>query len=264
MELDRSSVALVTGGSGGIGAAIARALHRAGARVVITGRREGALAELAGEIGAKVVVADLARADAPKQIADEVGPIDVLVANAALPASGELFGYTEEEIDRALAVNLRAPILLARYFGEQMATRGRGQIVFISSLAGKMASPGIPLYTATKFGMRGFSLVLREDLKKHGVGVTTVSPGFIRDAGMFADTKIELPSGVGTRSPEDVARAVLRAVRSNPAEIDVASLIPRVTAFFGTLTPGLVNGVQKMFGAEKLSHRIGEAQRAKR
>src|SRR4029079_14662770 len=115
--------------------------------------------------------------------------IDVLVANAALPASGRLDSFTEEEIDRALDVNLRAPMHLARVLKPHMTGRGFGHLVFISSLSGKMAGAGASVYNATKFGLRGFSFALNEELRGTGVGATTVFPGFIRDDGRVAATE---------------------------------------------------------------------------
>src|SRR5207302_648948 len=85
-----------------------------------------------------------------------------------------------------------------------------------------------------KFGLRGFALGLREDLRPHGVGVSLVLPGFIRDAGMFAEANVELPRGVGTRSPEEVAAGVLKAIEQNRAEVEVAPLGVRLGATFGS------------------------------
>jgi len=264
MQLDSSSTVLVTGANGGIGQAIARALHRTGARVIVTGRRADALAGLAAEIGARVVVADLARREDVSRLAGEAGEIDVLVANAALPASGPVLEFSEEEIDRALDVNLRAPIALARCVAPGMVARGRGQIVFVSSIAGKVASPGTALYSATKFGLRGFAIGLRQDLAPAGVGVTGIYPGFIRDAGMFAETGVKLPRTLGTRSPEDVAAAVLRAVRDDPTEIDVASVEQRVGAVLGGLSPALSSRLQAALGGGALSRKVTAGQRHKR
>ena len=146
----------------------------------------------------------------------EAGEVDVLIANAALPASGAFTELTQAEIDRMLEVNLRAPIALARALAPAMVARGGGHIVFISSLSGKAASPASSVYSATKFGLRGFALGLREDLRPHGVGVSVVLPGFIRDAGMFADAGVELPPGVGTRTPEEVAAGVISGDRAKP------------------------------------------------
>ena len=122
----------------------------------------------------------------------------MLVANAALPASGELDDLALEQIDRILEVNLRAPIALARALTPLMIDRGHGHMVFLSSLSGKVASPASSLYSATKFGLRGFALGARADLRPHGIGVSVVLPGFIRDAGMFSDSGTVLPRGVGT------------------------------------------------------------------
>jgi NADP-dependent 3-hydroxy acid dehydrogenase YdfG len=263
MQITSETRALVTGANGGIGAAIARSLHAAGAAVVVTGRRADALRPLADSIGARIVVADLAvRADVARCM-DEAGPIDVLVGNAALPASGPLVEFQPDQIDRALDVNLRAPILMARHAVGGMLARGRGQIVFISSISGKVASLGTSLYSATKFGLRGFALGLREDLHGTGVGVTTIFPGFIRDAGMFADTKVTLPRGIGTRTPEQVAEAVLRAVRDDPAEITVAAFEQSLGALLAGVSHPLVASIQR-FGGGAIAKQIAAAQAHKR
>jgi short-subunit dehydrogenase len=264
MEITQDTRAIVTGANGGIGQAIARALHAAGAQVVLTGRRPDALEGIAAEIGAQVIVADLSsRADVDR-MHEEAGAIDIAVLNAALPGSGHLMEYDALQIDRVLEVNLRAPVQSARHFGAQMAAKGRGSIVFISSISGKVATAAQSLYNATKFGMRGFSLALRGDLEAHGVGVTTIFPGFIRDAGMFADTKVTLPAGAGTRSPEDVAKAVLKAVRKNPAEINVAAFEQVLGAGLFAISPGLVNAFAKMSGGEQIAAAISDAQKHKR
>src|SRR5205807_5818820 len=133
--------------------------------------------------------------------------VDLLVANAALPASGVFTELEQDQIDRMLEVNLRAPIAIARALAPGMVARRHGHLVMISSLAGKAATPASAIYSATKFGLRGFAHGIREDLRPHGVGVSVVLPGFIRGAGMFAEAGVELPRGVGTRTPQDVADA---------------------------------------------------------
>jgi short-subunit dehydrogenase len=145
-----------------------------------------------------------------------------------------------------------------------MTARRRGHIVLVSSIAGKVASPGGSMYSATKFGLRGFALALRQDLAPVGVGVTGIYPGFIREAGMFAETGVRLPAGVGTRSPDDVAAAVLRAVRDDPAEIDVAAAEQRLGAVLAALSPALSARVQAAFGARAVSAALSDAQRHKR
>jgi short-subunit dehydrogenase len=263
MEL-RGAKVLVTGATGGIGQALAVELAARGGEVVLTGRRADVLEPLAEKLGGRAIPADLADRDAVEELLNTAGEIDVLVANAALPATGLLADYSLGEIDRALEVNLRAPIVMAKLVGERMAARGRGHLVFISSLSGKTASGQASVYNATKFGMRGFALALREDMRPHNVGVSTVFPGFIRDAGMFADSGATLPRGVGTRSPQDVARATARAIEHNLAEVDVAPLSLRLTALIGGAAPSLAAAVQRRMGGDKITGQLAEGQRHKR
>jgi short-subunit dehydrogenase len=255
---------LLTGATGGIGHAIARALAARGAQLVLTGRRTDVLEPLAAELGAQSLSVDLSdRAPVERLIAD-AGQIDVLVANAALPGSGLLMDYTVDQVDRALEVNLRAPMVLARVLGEGMLDRGDGHLVFISSLAGKVVPTGSSVYSATKAGLRAFSQGLRQDLRGSGVGVSCVFPGFISDAGMYAETGIDLPRGVGTKRPEDVAAAVVKAIETNRGEIDVAPVPMRVGAVFGAVAPGVSATLQRKLGSEKISDAMGEAQKIKR
>lgn len=257
---------LVTGATGGIGAAIVRDLHARGATVLISGRQADVLERLRAELAdrVEVLVADLADREAVAALPGHAGQVDVLVANAALPASGSLIGYDPLHIDRALDVNLRVPIQLARDLAPPMRERGYGHLVFISSLSGKSAAAGSSLYSATKFGLRGFALGLREDLQGSGVGVTTVFPGFIRDAGMFHDSGAKLPRGVGTRTPQQVAQAVAKGIQRNKAEIDVAPLGLRMGAAIAGLAPATINGIQRRFGANDLSASIAKGQASKR
>jgi short-subunit dehydrogenase len=255
---------LLTGASGGIGGAVARALTVRGATVVLTGRRAGELDALAGELRGRAIVADLLEPGAPERLLEEAGDVDVLVSNAGLPASGELTTFSIAEIDRALAVNLRAPVVLARLLAERMTARGEGHLVFVSSLSGKAASPHSSLYAATKYGLRGFSLGLRQDLEEHGVGVSCIFPGIVRGAGMFADSGATLPPGVGTSTPEDVARGIIRAIERNRAEVDVAPLALRAGANIAGLAPGTSWTVQKRLGATGIARSIADGQREKR
>ena len=262
----QGSTALLTGATGGIGQAIARALAAGGARVLLSGRRAELLEEIREQLGrnAECLPADLAEAGAAAELAERAGSVDVLVANAALPASGRLDGFSPEEIDRALDVNLRAPIQLTRALAPGMLERGRGHVVLVSSLSGKVASIGSSLYSATKFGLRGFAAGLREDLHGSGVGVTVVYPGFVSEAGMFAEAEVRLPRWVGTVTPEQVAQAVTRGIERERAEIDVAPLGLRAGALAGTLAPVTVARVQRRMGSDRLARALAEGQRPKR
>jgi short-subunit dehydrogenase len=259
-----SGTVLLTGATGGIGQAIARALGSRGADLILTGRRRDVLDTLAAEVSARAIAADLERRDEVERLVEQAGPVDVLIANAARPAGGLLTDLTQEEIDLMLEVDLRAPIALARALAPGMVQRRRGHIVFMSSLQGKSATPVSSVYCAAKFGLRGFALGLREDLRRHGVGVSVVLPGFIREAGLFADSGAKLPPGVGTRSPEDVARAVISAIERNRAEVDVAPLGLRVGTAISSVAPALSAAVSRQLGSERIAARIVAGQRDKR
>ena len=255
---------LLTGATGGIGHAIARRLHRAGASLILTGRRADVLEPLAAELGARSIAVDLAEADEVQRLAGEAADADILVANAALPASGAIDDFSVADIDRALAVNLRAPMILARLLSDGMVQRGSGHLVFISSLSGKAATPRSSVYSATKFGLRGFAQGLRADLRDKGVGVSVVFPGFIRDAGMFAESGTELPSFVGTSTPEQVAEGTLRAIEKDRGEVDVAPAALRAGAAFAGLAPGLAASLNRRLGADAISEQLSAGQADKR
>jgi len=257
---------LLTGATGGIGQAIARALDERGARVLLTARRTEQLEQIAAALGGRpeVLPADLAKTAEAVALAGRAGAVDVLVANAALPASGPIDDFSPEEIDRALDVNLRAPIQLTRALLPGMTERGRGHLVFVSSLSGKVASVGSSLYSATKFGLRGFASGLREDVHGTGVSVTVVFPGFIADAGMLADSGVRLPSWVGTRTPDQVAAAVVRGIERERAEIDVAPLSLRAGALAASVAPATFARIQRRLGSADLAGAIAEGQREKR
>ncbi|HET8815212.1 MAG TPA: SDR family NAD(P)-dependent oxidoreductase [Solirubrobacterales bacterium] len=234
--------ALLTGATGGLGRAIAEALAERGARLTLSARSPEALEEMANELpgtGHDVLAADLAVPDAAERLAAQVAGTEILIANAGLPAAGWLSDFTPEQVKRALRVNLEAPMLLAGALYPAMADSGGGHLVFVSSLSGKAASPRSSIYNATKFGLRGFALGLRADLAPKGVGVSLVSPGFIREAGMFADAGSKPPPGMGTGTPQQVGAATVKAIERNKAEVTVAPLPQRVAAHFALTAPAL-------------------------
>ncbi|MYX94228.1 SDR family NAD(P)-dependent oxidoreductase [Streptomyces sp. SID486] len=255
---------LLTGVTGGIGGAIAAEMAARGARLILTGRRREALEPLADRYGARTILADLADADDVLRLTEEAAGTDILVANAALPSSGDLLDYTPAQIDRALAVNLRAPAVLARMLAPGMVDRGRGHVCFVGSLSGMAATRSSSLYNATKFGLRGLSLAFRQDLHGTGVGVSIVQPGFVRELGMFADTGSATPGGVRTVSPRQVVKGVTRAIERDVAEINVAPLELRLLTRIASQFPGFAERVQRRAGAEKTMDAIVAAQRTAR
>ncbi|MEI2697508.1 MAG: SDR family NAD(P)-dependent oxidoreductase [Microthrixaceae bacterium] len=255
MEISGRSV-LVTGASGGLGTAIVEELARRGAQVTVTARRAAELESLAGRTGAQVLVADLADDAGLAEVTAAAEATDILIANAGIGADVPIAEMDAGHVDLSIAVNLRAPILLAAAFvNARVAARLPGQVVFIGSLSGLAPTPMTRMYNATKFGLRGFALSLREDLVGTGVGVSIVEPGFIRDAGMFAEGDIDLPSGVRTKAPADVADGVVRAIVGDRGEVFVAPVELRVAATLATVAPAISSRVQRRIGtADMKSH----------
>jgi short-subunit dehydrogenase len=256
--------ALLTGATGGLGHAIARAVHDRGAELVLTGRRADVLQPLADELGATAIAADLNSAADLERLSVEAGQVDLLILNAALPGSGAVLDYTPEQIERALRVNVLSPALMARRFAEDMVARGHGHIVFIGSLSGLAATPGTGVYSMTKFGLRGFAHGLRQDLHGTGVGVSIVQPGFIRGAGMFADTGLKPPRGAGTVSTEQVVAAVVACIERNRAEANVAPAALRVGSHLSGFAPGFAAALARRLGTEEHAAQFAERQKDKR
>jgi short-subunit dehydrogenase len=268
VELEGKQI-LISGATGGLGRAIAEQLAQSGARLVLSSRKGDELSELARSLpgGAgrhDVVVADLSEQGAAEELISQAGDLDGLVANAGLPATGKLESFSHEDLARALRVNLETPILMSRALAPKLEQKGEGHLVFTSSLAGKVGSPRGSVYSATKFGLRGFAFALREDLHPHGVGVSIVSPGFVREAGMFADAGSKPPPGLGTTTPTKVAKAVVKAIRSDRSEITVAPRRQRLVAEFGYRHPGLAAWIQRRGGAEKIADQLTAGQADKR
>lgn len=253
--------ALLTGATGGLGRAIAKAMAERGAQLMLSARNREALERMAAELpgsGHGVLPADLAELEAAERLAAEAAGTEILVANAGLPAAGWLADFSAEQVKRALRVNLEAPMLLARALYPAMVEAGGGHLVFVASLSGKAASPRSSIYNATKFGLRGFALGLRADLAPKGVGVSLVTPGFIREAGMFADAGSKPPPGMGTARPEEVGDATVKAIERNRAEITIAPLQQRAAAHFALVSPGLSARVQGGSAGQKAAEAIAK------
>jgi short-subunit dehydrogenase len=248
MDIAGSTI-LLTGASGGLGTAIARDLAARGASLVLSARNRELLDALAAEVGGEVVVADLTDRDDVTRLTERAASCDVVVANAGLGGDPAFDDLTVDDIDRMVDTNLRAPMVMAHgYASARIAAGSPGQIVLVGSLAGLAASPGTRLYNATKFGLRGFALSFRQEMEPLGIGVSLVSPGFIRDAGMFANGGVDLPAGVRTKAPGDVAAAVARAIERNPTEVFVSPAELRAASTLATVAPGISAYIQRRLG----------------
>jgi short-subunit dehydrogenase len=237
----RDRTVLLTGASAGIGPYIARRLRAEGARLILTARRQAELDELAAELGdARVITADLSDRAELERLITEAGEVDVLVANAGVEALGQLATRGLDEIDTAIDVNLRAPIVLTRLCLPAMIRRGSGHVVLVASLAGKVPAPGSSLYSATKAGLRAFAHATAAELRGTGVGVAVVSPTFVEEAGMYARGHVKAPGSVRTVNPSQVAESVVKAIRGRRVEIVVAPVEQRVFGRVVQAMPELV------------------------
>lgn len=244
---------IVTGASGGLGQAIARRFFREGAKLILTGRRAAELEALAEELNAEIVIADLCDQRDLDRLITETAHADVLIANAGTGDDVAIASETPENIDRVIDTNLRAPMQMSTAFAQRLIAEGRpGHIVFVGSLSGLAPTPNTRLYNASKFGLRGFSLALRQDVAEHGIGVSIVEPSFIKTAGMFAENAVELPKAVRLKSPEDVAQAVLKAVQKNTGESFVAPVELRAAVSLAVVAPNLTHRILDLAGAKSM------------
>jgi short-subunit dehydrogenase len=261
----RGKTVLITGATGGLGRAIASALAGRGASLVLSSRKEEELTQLSSELPGehRVAVADLAEAGAALGLIADAGDIDVLVANAGLPGSGKLDDLSSSDVERALRVNLEGPMLMAHALLPRMLERGSGHLVMVGSLSGLAPTARQSVYNGTKFGLRGFTLGLREDLRGSGVGASLVAPGFVRDAGMFADSGASTPTGMGTTSPEQVGAAVVAAIEKDRGETAVAPFRQVQAAKFAGRHPELAGKVSGK-AAVKAGDEVARGQTEKR
>jgi short-subunit dehydrogenase len=240
MRLDDRRV-LITGASSGIGAATARTMAEARAHLLLTGRDRAALDAVAAATGGRAITADLVTGVAA--LAAEAGPVDVLVANAGAGWAGPFTAMPERAIDDLLAVDLAAPVRLARLLLPGMVERGRGHLVFVASIAGVVGVPGEAVYSAAKAGLIAFAEALRAETP---VGVSVVLPGvvdtpFFDRRGAPYDRRRPVPVPAGR-----VARAIVRAVERERAQVYVPGWL-EVPARLRGAAPGVFRRLAALF-----------------
>jgi short-subunit dehydrogenase len=264
--------ALVTGASGGIGREIARHLARAGMNVVVSGRREDVLAAAVQELqalGARAAavpadLADLSQVDPLIERSEAaLGPLDVLVNNAGVESISAFTRYERTDLTSMIDVNLTAPLLLAHRVVPGMLERGRGHVVFVSSVAGKVGTAYNQPYSATKAALVGLTQSLRAEFLDAPVGFSVVCPGFVAGDGMYqrmAEDGFTSNRLMGTTTIERIADRVVDAIRRDrPEVIDSGTPIRPILAL-AELAPRLVERVAPRFGVTELFRRVAASR----
>ena len=213
--------ALVTGASGGIGAAIARGLHAQGAAVVLSGTRKDALDELAAELGERVhvIAASLSDRSAIEALIAgaeaAMGSLDILVNNAGITKDGLMMRMKDADWDDVIAVNLTAPFLLSRAAVKGMVKRRFGRIINITSIVGIAGNPGQANYCASKAGIIGMSKALASEVATRNITVNCIAPGFIETA---------MTGDLGQKQTASILSTIPAARLGQPAEIAAAAV----------------------------------------
>jgi short-subunit dehydrogenase len=250
----RFQTALVTGASHGIGPCIARALAKEGLNLVLAARSQSELEQVAADLRATgrevlAVPMDVTNPEARRALVHAAertfGAVDVLVNNAGGDLQREFHRYSTAEVEAQIALNLTGPIELTRLLLPGMLQRQKGHIVNVSSMGGRIGFPYTEVYSAAKDGLIAFTRVLRADYRKVGVSGSVLILGSIGGAGVGARTLEEMHQDVSAMSkafmspPEAVARAVVKSIRRDPAEIVVMPGPGRLIRALMDLFPGM-------------------------
>ncbi|MBV9364043.1 MAG: SDR family oxidoreductase [Solirubrobacterales bacterium] len=264
------ATAIVTGGSRGIGPYIAEALAGQGARVALVARSESELeanarrlADAGGEVIA--VPADITSARARRELIEAVerrlDPVDILVNNAGGDLQREFHNLTEEEVQGLLELNLTSAVLLTRLVLPGMLGRGRGHVVNVSSMAGRVSFPYTEAYAAAKDGLIGFTRVLRADYRRRGVSASTLILGPVGEAGVGARTAeevgIKLPP-VGLVSPAKIGKETVRAIRRDKRELVVLPGPGKLLRAVMDRSPGLGPAINRVSGTSRTMRTVVE------
>jgi len=253
----RGKNAVLTGASRGLGPYIARALAQKGVNLALTARTVGALGATAKEVsalGVKGVAIPLDVTDhaSRQRLLREAiaanGPIDILINNAGIEWVCEYGKMPSEQIEKMVQTNLLAPLILSRLVLPDMIARGSGQVVMMSSLGGKKGSPYSATYAATKAGLIEWTSGIREELRGTGASASVICPGFVSEAGMFAEYGKRAPRLAGESRPEAVADAVVHAIEQDVGELIVNPGPNRLMQIANAVSPGTVTWILRRFG----------------
>ncbi|WP_345071032.1 SDR family oxidoreductase [Phytohabitans flavus] len=247
----RDSVALVTGASSGIGWATAVRLSGAGARLVVHGRDQARLAELADLVNGVPLTGELAAPGQVDRLAeaalDVAGRVDIVVHNAGSGWAGSFDRMPQPDIGRLIAVNLAAPIGLTRAVLPQMRARGDGHLMFVTSIAGRVGVAGEAVYAATKAGLDAFAESLRLELRGSGVGVGALAPGVVQTRFFERRGQPYARSRPRPIPAERVADVLVRAIKSGRDDRYVPGWL-RLPVAVRAVAPGLYRRLAGRYG----------------
>jgi NAD(P)-dependent dehydrogenase (short-subunit alcohol dehydrogenase family) len=259
----RGAVIAVTGGARGIGLAIARALAAKGARVAIGDLDAGLASEAARSFGGHAAALDVRdRASFQAFLSSTcaaLGPLDVLINNAGIMPMGAFLDESDAVSDAQIDVNLRGVILGMKLALPEMLARGRGHIVNVASLAGRVPIPGAAVYCGTKFAVVGLTETVREELRGRGISFSTVLPSRVSTE-LAAGTAAG--SGVPTASPEEVAEAVIDALIHHLPEVTVPRYLAPVPALYGAAPAWLLRGFRRLVRDHRILTHLDRGARA--
>lgn len=260
MELSNAHV-VITGGSRGIGAAMAQSFTKAGAKVSLVARSGDAIERIASDLGGQAFRADLMDATQVDalipRIESEAGPIDVLVNNAGIETNAFFHTVSPQDIRDISVLNFQVPMILTRAVLDGMLERNHGHLVYTSSLAGSGGFPGLTAYAGTKAGLSNFAASLRMELKDTNIHATVVAPGPV-DTGMWdnletAETlapmikRLRRCQVIPMKSPETIAKRTVAAVQANrrhvrtPRRLTVNGMFREIPT---RITEAVLSGVQ--------------------
>jgi short-subunit dehydrogenase len=216
MDLNGQTI-LLTGASRGIGALLATRLAEQRPHLVLAardGRRLETIAAQCTERGARVTIAaaDVSSAADRQRLVQTAGDVDVLINNAGVETTSALVDQSQAQVEAQILTNLLAPVELTRLVLPGMIAKHRGVVVNVSSMSGKAPTPYNSIYSATKFGLNGFTASLKFELEGSGVHVGAVCPSFVAETGMWADTGVRAPALLREVPPEKVVHGVLKVI----------------------------------------------------
>lgn len=256
--------AIVTGASRGLGPHIAKTLAAKGVKIVALARNIKGLETTKSEINlsgqnCNIISFDLTQINKLEFLVNDIwgkyGPIDILINNAGIENYQHFDHLTKDMLSDIISTNLRSPLELTRCLLPKMINQKSGHIINIASLAGKKGVAYNSVYSASKAGLLMWSDALRQEYKNSPIDISVICPGFVSDAGMFHDGKLDAPKLLGTSSPQKVANAVIKALSKGSCEIIVNSGPIKPLLALGQISWKLADKITRLFGVPALSRK---------